>query len=74
MFYIRERKGKTWQQMIDKYTDVFRDKLGTMKLEFHIDVPESTPLRYFKPRPFAYALHGPVVSEIERVQVVPSFQ
>ena len=31
MFYIGERKGKPWQQEIDKYTCVFRDELGSMK-------------------------------------------
>ena len=31
MFYIRERKSKPWQQMIDKYIDVFQDELGTKK-------------------------------------------
>ena len=31
MFYIRERKGKLWQQVIEKYTDVFRNELGIIK-------------------------------------------
>ena len=36
MFSIGERKGKLWQQVIDKYTDVFRDKLlGKQKLYLH---------------------------------------
>ena len=73
MFYIGERNGKPWQQVKGKYTYVFRDELGTMKgVEAHIHEPESSTPRYFKPRPLAYSLQGPVVREIERLQEVGS--
>ena len=62
MFYIGRRKGKPWQQMIDKYTDVFWDELGTVKgVEAHPHIRESAIPKYFKSRPLAYALQGPIV-------------
>ena len=67
MFYIGEKNGKLWQQVIDKYTHVFQDELSTMKgLEAHIHVPESVTPRYIKSRP----VRGPVLREIERLQEV----
>ena len=57
--------------MTDQYPEVFHEELDTMKgMKTYILVPENAIPRYFEPKPWAYALQGPVVRKFERLQVV----
>lgn len=55
--------------LLKKYTDVFEDKLGTIKdveADIHVD-PEATP-RYLKARPVPYALREKVTDELQKLE------
>ena len=63
------KSERTLQTVLDKYPDVFKDDLGTvkgMKATIHID-PEATPL-FHKARPVPFALKEKVEAELERLQ------
>lgn len=55
--------------MLEKYSDIFRDKLGTIVgMKTHINVPENSVPKFYKPRPLAYALQKPVSQELQHLQ------
>ena len=63
------RTGHTLQNVLDKYPDVFKDDLGTvkgLKAKIHVD-PEATPL-YRKARSVPLALKEKIETELERLQ------
>ena len=73
IFKVCQQNDKPLVQVLDKYSDVFRDELGTMSgVEAHINVPDNATPKYYKPRPLAYALQEPVAKELERLQEVGS--
>ncbi|XP_048860098.1 uncharacterized protein K02A2.6-like isoform X1 [Brienomyrus brachyistius] len=60
---------RTVEDILQKYSDVFRDELGTLKgvtVKLHVD-PNATP-RFFKPRSVPYAMKSKVEEELERLQ------
>ena len=62
----------TTEDVLQRYRDVFRDELGTLKgvkVRLHVD-PEATP-RFFKPRSVPYAMKGKVEEELERLHIEP---
>nr|XP_055046280.1 LOW QUALITY PROTEIN: uncharacterized protein K02A2.6-like [Misgurnus anguillicaudatus] len=63
---IRQRSA---DEVIAKYSDVFKDELGTLKgtrVKLSVD-PNATP-RFFKPRTVPYAMRHKVEKELERLQ------
>ena len=55
--------------VLDKYPDVFREELGTLKghkAKIYVD-PEATP-KYCKARPVPYAMQSKVEAELERLE------
>ena len=63
------RTGRTLQSILDKYPDVFKDDLGTIKgvkAKIYVD-PEATPL-YHKARSVPLALKEKIEAELERLQ------
>lgn len=61
-----EERDTTLDSLLDKYQDVFRDKLGTLKghkAKIHVD-PDATP-KYCKARPAPYAMQPLVDAELE---------
>ncbi|XP_061883310.1 uncharacterized protein K02A2.6-like isoform X1 [Entelurus aequoreus] len=61
--------ASTTEVTLQRYSDVFKDELGTLKgmtVKLHVD-PEATP-RFFKPRAVPYAMKGKVEEELERLQ------
>ena len=64
------RTDRTLQSVLDRYPDVFKDDLGTvkgLKAKIHVD-PEATPL-YHKARSVPLALKEKIETELERLQV-----
>ena len=63
------RTGRTLQTVLDKYPDVFKDDLGTvkgLKAKIHVD-PKATPL-YHKARSVPLALREKIETELDRLQ------
>uniref|UniRef100_A0A8C6WZ84 ribonuclease H n=1 Tax=Neogobius melanostomus TaxID=47308 RepID=A0A8C6WZ84_9GOBI len=59
----------TTEDILQRYSDVFRNELGTLKgvtVKLHVD-PSATP-RFFKPRVVPYAMKGKVEEELARLQ------
>ena len=55
--------------MIDKYSEVFDEGLGTLKgpkVKIHVD-PEARP-KFLKARPVPYAMTGKIEVEFKRLQ------
>ncbi|XP_036002862.1 uncharacterized protein K02A2.6-like [Fundulus heteroclitus] len=75
---IRLQWGHIWgevkhmtavQDIIAKYSDVFKDELGTLRgttVKLSVD-PKAQP-RFYKPRPVPYAMRVKVEAELERLQ------
>jgi hypothetical protein len=54
--------------LLNKYEDVFRDELGTMKdVEVHIELKEGVKPRFFRARPVPYALKHGIEESLERL-------
>ncbi|XP_034549867.1 uncharacterized protein K02A2.6-like [Notolabrus celidotus] len=61
--------ANTTEDILRRYSDVFRDELGTLKgvtVNLHVD-PEAPP-RFFKPRAVPYAMKDKVEQELDRLQ------
>ncbi|KAF4090749.1 hypothetical protein AMELA_G00055870, partial [Ameiurus melas] len=61
----------TTEDILYRYSDVFRDELGTLKgvtVKLHVD-PDAAP-RFFKPRVVPYAMKSKVEEELERLQAL----
>ena len=59
----------TTEDILQRYSDVFREELGTLKgvtVKLHVD-PDAAP-RFFKPRVVPYAMKSKVEEELERLQ------
>ena len=58
-------------QLLSKYSELFQDKLGTIKgLEAKLTVdPEASP-KFFKPRPVPYALRGAIERDLECLETL----
>ena len=57
------------EYLLDKYGDLFKDELGTIKsfqAELHVN-PEVRP-KFFKPRSVPYALREPIEEELDRLE------
>lgn len=75
---IRLQWGNIWgevkhmtavQDIMAKYSDVFKDELGTLRgttVKLSVD-PKAQP-RFYKPRPVPYAMRAKVEAELERLQ------
>ena len=51
-----------------KYSDVFRNELGTLRdIKVKLVIPENTPPKFFKPRPVPYAIRGAIERDLERL-------
>lgn len=61
----------TTEDVLQRYSEVFRDELGTLKgmtVKLHID-PNAKP-RFYKPRVVPYAMKQKVEEELERLQAL----
>ncbi|KAL7874784.1 hypothetical protein SRHO_G00057540 [Serrasalmus rhombeus] len=61
----------TTEDVLQRYSEVFRDELGTLKgmtVKLHID-PNATP-RFYKPRVVPYAMKQKVEEELEHLQAL----
>lgn len=59
----------TAEDILQRYSDAFRDELGTLKgmpVKLHVD-PDATP-RFYKPRAVPYAMKVKVEEELARLQ------
>ena len=59
----------TTEDILQRYSDVFREELGTLKgvtVKLHVD-PDAAPC-FFKPRVVPYAMKSKVEEELERLQ------
>ena len=57
------------QTMLDKYLDVFEDKLGTFKpAEAKLTLKEDTQAHFYKPQAGPHALRPKVEEELRRLQ------
>jgi len=49
------------ESLLHKYSDVFRNELGTLRdIKVKLVIPENTTPRFFKPRPVPYAICGAI--------------
>lgn len=63
------------QVILDKYSDVFKDELGTMKsTTAKIQLNQDASPKFFKARPVPYALKPKVEAELERLQAVGTIE
>ena len=65
----RLQQAQTLQEILQKHSDVFREKLGELKgtqAKIHID-PQAQP-RFHKSRPVPFALRKKVEQELERLE------
>ena len=46
-----------YEPLLDKYSDIFRNELGTLKgIQVKLVVPDDAPAKFFKPHPVPYAI------------------
>lgn len=65
----------TTEDILQRYSDVLRDELGTLKgvtVKLHVD-PTAAPC-FFKPRAVPYAMKGKVEEELEQLQGLVIFE
>lgn len=61
--------SKGFEPLVDKYSEIFRNELGTLKsIKVKLVVPENTPAKFFKPQPVLYAIHGAIERDLERLE------
>ena len=54
---------------MEKYSEVFREELGTLKgVKVKLVVPEDATAKFFKPRPVPYAIRGAIEKDLERLE------
>ena len=66
---INHIMSQGYQKVIDKYPEIFKNEMGTLKgtkAKIHVD-PLAIP-RFFKPRSIPYVLREKVEKELERLQ------
>lgn len=57
------------QEVLDKYSEVFKDELGTLKdIKATISVKPDVPPKFFKSRPLPFAMKERVEKEIDRLE------
>ena len=65
---INQVMSQVYQKVIDKYSEVFKNELGTLKgtkAKIHVD-PQASP-KFFKPRSVPFVLREKVESELDRL-------
>ena len=66
---INQVMSQVYQKVIDKYSEVFKNELGTLKgtkAKIQVD-PQASP-KFFKPRSVPFVLREKVESELDRLQ------
>ena len=59
------------QPLLQKYGDVFRQELGTLKgIEVQLVVPKDATPKFFKPHPVPYAIRGAIEKDLERLKTL----
>ena len=57
------------EQILEKYLDLFREELGTLKgVEIKLSVSKDTVPRFKRPRSVPYALRGAIERDLERLE------
>ena len=57
------------ESLLPKYSEVFRDELGTLKgIETKLVVQEDAKPKFFKPRSVQYAIRGAIEKDLERLE------
>ena len=57
------------ESLLQKYSEVFRDELGTLKgIETKLVVQEDAKPKFFKPRSIPYAIRGAIGKDLERLE------
>lgn len=67
--HLRSLQNRALQDVLDRYKDLFKDEIGTLKatkVTLHVQ-PNARP-RFFRSRPVPYALRGKVDAELQRLQ------
>ena len=58
-----------FEPLVEKYSEVFREELGTLKgVKVKLVVPEDATAKFFKPRPVPYAIRGAIEKDLERLE------
>jgi hypothetical protein len=66
-FIKNVRQG--YEPLLEKYSDIFRNELGTLKgIRVKLVVPDDAPAKFFKPRPIPYAIRGAIERDLERLE------
>ena len=66
--YIKQVRNGL-QAVLEKYGDLFKEELGTLKgVEVKLVVPENATAKFFKPRPVPYAIRGAIERDLERLE------
>ena len=56
-------------ELVDKYCDIFKEELGTLKdVEVKFDIKDSITRKFHKARPVPYAIRNMVSQEIDRLE------
>lgn len=64
-----KQEFKTVQDVLEKYADLFKDELGTLKaVKATIQVKPDARPRFFKSRPLPFAMKSQVEKELERLE------
>ena len=66
---VSEHARWSLEYLLDKYGDLFKDELGTIKsfqAELHVKLEERP--KFFKPRSVPYALREPIEEELDRLE------
>lgn len=61
--------SQTIQEVLDKYSEVFKNELGTLKdIKATISVKPDVPLKFYKSHPLPFAMKERVEKETDRLQ------
>ena len=60
---------QTYEPLIDKYSNVFRNELGTLKgVKVRLVIRDNAPTIFRKPYPVPYAIRGAIEKDLERLE------
>lgn len=69
MQVVKNNQGSSLEKLVDRYSEVFREGLGTFKgpkAKIHVE-SEAQP-KFLKARPVPYAMTGKIEAELKRLQ------